>query len=441
MSEYVMEGIHHQEINVEEILKVVKANLDTYEFDDKDESAGDSSSQSNFLTQIGNWRSVSLATTCDANVVGENLCKADEGDIPEESFIEDEEIYEEHVIEKWFQADSLPEDLESACRQLIPIVYKGEEHADPETMIRRMPVRELYRYLKQHYDYKKDIRKEVLEESVQEVGSGNINHPNLQELFRLRVVKAERMTGVRGIGYECIVTGDGGELQKRKSGEEYEDNENESIRRQEHLPDAIATENEETNDAENLTVTLGMFYGDNDIQSILAENHGLPIEENSDSNSMLPDSPYKFFTEMILEGSRKIGFDCSLHDMEGSSRSFTEEVVEGGLSTQSFLEEVVIEETEGCSEENSDHASTLPDRLHEHVVEDILEGSSNRGFDFSLQGLGGSANLFNEEVVEGGLSARSFLEEIVIEESESLDDTSREGVFEELQFSEQPFVL
>jgi hypothetical protein len=403
MSEYVMEGIHRQEINVEEILKVVKANLDAYEFDNKDESAGESSNQSKLLTQIGNGRSVSLATTCDVNVVGENLCNADEWDILEESFIEDEEIYEEHVIEKWFQADSLPEDLESACRRLIPIIYKGEEHADPDTMIKRMPLPELYRYLKQHYDYKKDIRKEVLEESLQEVGSGNIKQPSLQELFQLRVLKAERMTGVSGIGYENIVMGDDGELQKRKSEEEYENSDNESIRRQENLPDAIATENEETKDAENLKVPLGVFYRDNEIQSIPEENNGLPIEENSDSTSMLPDSPYKYFTEMILEGSRKISFDCSLHNMEGCSRSFMEEVIEGGLSTRSFLEEVIIEETEECAEENSDHASTLPDRRHEHVVEDILEGSSNRGFDFSLQGLGGNANLYNEEVVEGGL--------------------------------------
>ena len=76
--------------------------------------------------------------------------------------IDEDSDYEEQVIEKWVFGGAAPEpeDLEAACRALIPVIYKGE-NVDPETMIRRTPLLELYRYLKQHYDYKKDIKQDL----------------------------------------------------------------------------------------------------------------------------------------------------------------------------------------------------------------------------------------------------------------------------------------
>ncbi|CAJ1947526.1 unnamed protein product [Cylindrotheca closterium] len=66
---------------------------------------------------------------------------------------EDDEEWEDRIIEKWFSREALPDDLSTACRELIPIVYKGQD-VNPEVMIRRMPLPELYKYLKQHLDYK-----------------------------------------------------------------------------------------------------------------------------------------------------------------------------------------------------------------------------------------------------------------------------------------------
>ena len=64
-----------------------------------------------------------------------------------------ESEYEEQVIEKWFQRDEMPDDLHSACLAMIAIVYK-EEDVDAETMMKRTPLPDLYKYLKQHLEYK-----------------------------------------------------------------------------------------------------------------------------------------------------------------------------------------------------------------------------------------------------------------------------------------------
>jgi hypothetical protein len=66
---------------------------------------------------------------------------------------DDDDEWEDQVIEKWFRRDSLPDDLAAACLELIPIVYKGED-VSADTMMRRTPLKELYTYLKQHLDYK-----------------------------------------------------------------------------------------------------------------------------------------------------------------------------------------------------------------------------------------------------------------------------------------------
>ena len=110
----------------------------------------------------------------------------------EEEILEEEEYYEDQVIEKWFQVDTLPDNLEEACRKLIPIVYKGEEYVDPDTMMRRTPLPELYKYLKQHYDYKKDVKKEINDETAQQVDSTVTQKQcSLQEIFQKRAQTTE----------------------------------------------------------------------------------------------------------------------------------------------------------------------------------------------------------------------------------------------------------
>jgi hypothetical protein len=429
MSEYVVNGVSFEEMIVEEGEDV---HVDTTDDDDDVELVGDddflasmeSSNHKDFLARKGDWCSASLAKMNDVNVARKDWSGVDDEDILEELLIVDDEIYEEQVIEKWFQADSLPDDLESACRRLIPIVYSGEDHADPETMMRRTPLRELYKYLKQHYDYKKDIRKEECEESLQEVECDIPKQPILQELFRLRVLNTRAHHDVLGaIVSGRNVTGKSGDLQKRESGEECEDNESESNPREVNVRDTFANEDKETNDAGNLRAPTGTSFGDGNSKSIAEENYALIFEENSVYTSTLPDRAYEYVTEEILEGSSTVGFNYSLHDLGGSMRSYTEEVIEGYLSTRSFVEEVVIEESEESPKEKSGTTVTLPDNPLEHVGEEILQESNKFRFDGSLYEVGGNTRLYSYE--DGDLSARSFLEEVVIEESEvSIEEKS-----------------
>lgn len=93
---------------------------------------------------------------------------------------DDDEEWEEQIIEKWFRRDSLPDDLSAACKELIPIVYKGDD-VNADTMMRRTPLKELYKYLKQHLDYKQMKatqnlnRFEQLFESSNDVSYGNLS--------------------------------------------------------------------------------------------------------------------------------------------------------------------------------------------------------------------------------------------------------------------------
>lgn len=104
--------------------------------------------------------------------------------------------YEEQVIEKWFGRNEEPcaEDLETACRSLIGIVYKGED-VDPETMIRRTPPLELYRYLHQHYLYKKEVKQEEIEETAE---VSKPNQRSLEDLFKDRRVIADTSKSAPG---------------------------------------------------------------------------------------------------------------------------------------------------------------------------------------------------------------------------------------------------
>jgi hypothetical protein len=72
-------------------------------------------------------------------------------DAPNEVIDEDAEP----SIEKWLERnDDDPEDFELGCRKLIPILYKGHEDRDPDTMLRRASKpEELYRYLKNQQWY------------------------------------------------------------------------------------------------------------------------------------------------------------------------------------------------------------------------------------------------------------------------------------------------
>ena len=72
-------------------------------------------------------------------------------EVPPSPYVSEAKEEEEPI--KWLERDGeMPEDLEGACLALIPLVYKDEE-VDPEAMMRRTSLPDLYKYLKQHVDY------------------------------------------------------------------------------------------------------------------------------------------------------------------------------------------------------------------------------------------------------------------------------------------------
>ena len=64
-------------------------------------------------------------------------------------------------VERWINRnDKEPDDLKTACEVLLEVLYENnssgdeDDAIDTDTMMRRTPLRELYRYLKQQYWYK-----------------------------------------------------------------------------------------------------------------------------------------------------------------------------------------------------------------------------------------------------------------------------------------------
>lgn len=350
--EHAVEGSEYEEEILEEVIEE-----DQYDLEQEDEeSVGDEdyltsirlSMQREFLARKSNSHSSNrevIHAFREGGEASDSRLADDEQDILEE-IIDDsnagEDIYEEQVIEKWFQVDSLPDDLESACRQLIPIVYKGEEHAAPETMMRRTPLVELYRYLKQHYDYKKDIKKEISEETAQEIASGSTTQSSLQDLFRQRSMQTtNRADGVQ--------KGDAGDSSNHGRENRITD---QSSCHQDHKPQGAARDNavEDRTNVEGGRDLGGGQYTIHANELCDDDSARIPegeyiLEEDPDYTSNLPDVSKEFMVEEILEGSSRLGFGCSLQDLGGSTRSYIEEIVEG-MSTRSLIEEEIIEEEE-----------------------------------------------------------------------------------------------
>jgi hypothetical protein len=116
-----------------------------------------------------------------------------------------ESEYEEQVIEKWFRKDEEPEDLHAACKALIGVVYKGED-VDVEGMMRRSPLPELYKYLKQHYDYKV-ITNQVEEEPEKP----ETKKASVQDIFKKHVNLASPITTESAYSFreELVEEGEG----------------------------------------------------------------------------------------------------------------------------------------------------------------------------------------------------------------------------------------
>jgi hypothetical protein len=331
----------------------------------------------------------------------------DEEEILEE-IIEDE--YEEQVIEKWFQVDFLPEDLESACRQLIPIVYRGEEHMDPDTMMRRTPLPELYKYLKQHYDYKKDVKKEICAETVQQVEQGAAKQCSVQELFQRR---AEEAVGAVATGHAST------ESNRDKGGSD-----NETTGQPETNEQALKRWLTEDDLPENLEIAcktlIQMVYEDEDVDPAKIMRR-----------TPLPEL-FRYLKQTYKHNKTTESVTATSGEMaEGGSGMKGLGYGTGGDDANSTGEDEYI------LEENPEYTSTLPDDSGEYDFEEVLEDSRRKeDLDASLQVLEESAYT-EEEVIDNGTSTRSFIEEEVIEEETEVsvsavgEDYEEEEIYED----------
>ncbi|KAG7348322.1 hypothetical protein IV203_017027 [Nitzschia inconspicua] len=290
----------------------------------------------------------------EENFVGEII---DNDDLLEEEIF----YYEEQVIEKWFQVDTLPDDLEAACRQLIPIVYKGEEHLDVETIMRRTPLSELYKYLKQHYDYKKDVKKEICEETAEEVPYSRATQPSLQELFQQRVQQVREDEPPERFDEEPSSS---------EGGEQFISFETTSCGIK---CSAIKCETKKGIEmdagwkSEQRTPYTPWTY-----DASIAEEDCVE-ESNSDYTTRLPNDSHGFAEEEIWEENGELGLECSLQDLGGSTRSYIEEFVEG-LSSRSFIEEEIIEEQDESQTSYFDEEASYEEIEYIEIEENGVQG-------------------------------------------------------------------
>ena len=113
------------------------------------------------------------------------------GDDNDDANGDNDSDYEEQVIEKWFRQEELPDNLEEACLAMIPYVYKGQD-VNPETMMRRTPLPELYKYLKQHVDVI-NLKKEMGTAPVEDDEDYEEPQQTLEDLLIQRFAKVQAM--------------------------------------------------------------------------------------------------------------------------------------------------------------------------------------------------------------------------------------------------------
>jgi hypothetical protein len=338
----------------------------------------------------------------------------EQDDEPEEEILEEEEYYEDQVIEKWFQVDTLPEDLETACRTLIPIVYKGEEYVDPDTMIRRTPLQELYKYLKQHYDYKRDVQQEICEETAHRVDSTVACHRqcSLQEIFQKRVQSA--VVTVSNDDPSQFV------INSRKGEEEEE---------------AYETEEEILQSPLTSSEKQSIHHDDDDDDDVDGQSGNHVVTEESERDAI----------------ARWIQSDDLPDDIEVACKTLIPLVYDDGhVDPTKIMRRTPLPELFRYLQQNYKPTTAL-DGKDQDIIHDVSQCHNDSTKELAVldedrrgakDDLGGSLQAFNESslsyyeeevvVVEHGMgSTRSFVEEEEEEVIEEVDDDDEEEVVEE----------
>jgi hypothetical protein len=284
--------------------------------------------------------------------------KTEEANIsPQSSFDEavvtteapEEDEYEEQVIEKWFGRDIEPDDLLAACKALIAIVYKGED-IDGETMMRRTPLPELYRYLKQHFEYKVDTNqvKEDEPEVKQKKSIQDILKKRVQSVPVTKPAVDEKSAGVKKLA------------------------DNQGI----SSPQEVQSEDE----VEEIIVE-----SDHSVQDEIADGNGAAdfktsekvigdcVEEVEHTETGRAEHTVEE-TEVIPQEANRPEevFEESEHDEEILEESeHDEEVLEEAEAAEEVLEEA--ESLEEILEEIEDHEEVVEEEEEEEVVEEVYD--------------------------------------------------------------------
>mmetsp|Transcript_61590 Transcript_61590/g.150774 ORF Transcript_61590/g.150774 Transcript_61590/m.150774 type:complete len:426 (-) Transcript_61590:20-1297(-) len=376
----------------------------------------------------------------------------------------EEEEFEEQVIEKWVFSSSLPDDLDGACRTFIRVMYGPDnpDH-DADTMIRRAPVlSELYKYLKQEYDYRKDVKQEDVEEvnhhdhatggnGDEEEESGtrsSSSAPTLHELFEKRTkIQEEQIPTAQKRPPEYHTSGTGAltksfttstilsEGNDQHADEVVEDDNHVQQRpgddtRHDDFETYLPNDDDHDDKGNDSDVVVHEEDEEHDVVEEVVEEDETEVVEESyhtdlvEEETVAEDHSYSVVEEEILSpSSNRFG--------ESSARSsaFIEEILmsPGMTSVQESIRSYFEEEEELVEEE-----TVAEDHSYSVVEEEILSPSSNRFGESSAR----SSAFIEEILMSPGMtsvqeSIRSYFEEELVEEVEESEVYIEEAEVEE----------
>jgi hypothetical protein len=324
----------------------------------------------------------------------------------------EEDEYEEQVIEKWFGRDSEPDDLHAACKALIAIVYKGED-MDAETMMRRTPLPELYRYLKQHFEYKVDTNQ--VKEDEPEVKQKSIQDIFAQSAPATRTAVEEKSAGVKKFANNQGISSPQ-EVQSEDEVEEIIVESDHSV--QDEIADEDGAVDVKTTDEVISDCVEEVEHKETGRAKHTVEDPKEVIEESDHDEEILEESEHD---EEVLEEAEVQSEDEVEKIIVESDHSKQDEIAdEDGAADFKTTEEVIgdcigefehterepsnhaVEETEGVPQEADRPEEVIEESAH---YEEILEESEH-----------------DEEVLEEVEAAEEVLEEAASIEEEILEE-------------------
>jgi hypothetical protein len=263
----------------------------------------------------------------------------------EEEVVSDDDSseYADQVIESWQSVvDEEPEDYEAAVSALIAIIYKDEE-IDLESMLRRTPIKELYKYFKRQYWYKIHTDKEeanVAASTIQEKPSEIVSVDDmLKSRLQGLIVNAQESSTRNLMGDQSDLTVS---TRSHQNNERLGDVESRHSRMQNMIGTVKLSRRNVLDISENN-------------RAFQKQSHAvLGVEEEDDSE------------EDLFLPAKSVGNGVGAKNLKQSK-----EVVVGGHED---AEEVVIEDDEEVEEVVEDEEEVVEEVQSDSDVEEVVEG-------------------------------------------------------------------